>query len=92
MYTGFKPNTSISKTITSGLGETQLETLQREVDNYTRRLEQEKKKYFSVQDSYKIVSEEYQKEKAKLDQFKKESTKAHNIIAQSKVKNLESDL
>lgn len=92
MYTGFKPNTSISKTITSGLGETQLETLQREVDNYTRRLEQEKKKYFSVQDSYKIVSEEYQKEKVKLDQFKKESTKAHNIIAQSKVKNLESDL
>lgn len=67
MYTGFKPNTSVSKTMVSGLGETQLETLQREVDTYTRKLEQEKKKYFTIQDTHKIVSEEYQKEKARLD-------------------------
>lgn len=50
MYTGFKANTSASKTIMSRESETQLETLQREVDNYTRKLEQEKKKYFSIQD------------------------------------------
>jgi hypothetical protein len=39
MYTGFKVNTSINKSTISGdPTETQLETLQREVDNYTRKL------------------------------------------------------
>lgn len=41
MYTGFKPNASVSRSINSvDPTETQLETLQREVDNYTRKLEQ----------------------------------------------------
>ena len=71
MYTGFKPNTSVTKTVVSGLGESQLETLQREVDNYTRKLEQEKKKYFSIQDTHKMVTEEYEKEKAHLNELKK---------------------
>ena len=39
MYTGFKGNSSVNKTVTSvDPTETQLETLQREVDNYTRKL------------------------------------------------------
>lgn len=71
MYTGFKPSASLAKTITPGLAETQLETLQREVDTYTRKLEQEKKKYFSIQDTYKLVSEEHEREKAKLDELKR---------------------
>lgn len=57
MYTGFKPNSSVSKSIISvDPTETQLETLQREVDNYTRKLEQEKRKYFSIQDHLKNVT------------------------------------
>jgi hypothetical protein len=39
MYTGFKTNNSVNKTLASvDPTETQLETLQREVDNYTRKL------------------------------------------------------
>jgi hypothetical protein len=57
MYTGFKANTSINKSVTSGLNETQLESLQREVDTYTRKLEQEKRKYFSIQDNHKSILE-----------------------------------
>ena len=56
MYTGFKANTSANKTVVSREAETQLETLQREVDNYTRKLEQEKKKYFTIQDEYKTAN------------------------------------
>lgn len=58
MYTGFKTSNSVNKSITTiDPTETQLETLQREVDNYTRKLEQEKRKFFSVQDSLKSVNE-----------------------------------
>lgn len=52
MYTGYKSNVSINKSMSSvntrtigGLAETQLESLQREVDNYTRKLEQEKRRF-----------------------------------------------
>ena len=39
MYNGFKTNNSVNKSIvTIDPTETQLETLQREVDNYTRKL------------------------------------------------------
>lgn len=38
MYTGFKVNTSINKSIISGRSETQVENLQKEVDTYTRKL------------------------------------------------------
>jgi len=38
MYTGYKVNTSINKSTVSGLNETQLESLQKEVDTYTRKL------------------------------------------------------
>lgn len=92
MYTGFKPNTSITKSITPGLGETHLESLQREVDSYTRKLEQEKKKYFSIEDTHKLVSEEYMREKAKLDELKKESSKAQSVQIQAKIRNLEAGL
>ena len=71
MYTGFKANTSANKTVVSREAETQLETLQREVDNYTRKLEQEKKKYFTIQDEYKTVNAEFEKEKEKLNELKK---------------------
>lgn len=72
MYPGFKANTSVSKSITSvDPTETQLETLQREVDNYTRKLEQEKRKFFSIQDYLKNITEEHDKEKGKLNELKK---------------------
>jgi chromosome segregation ATPase len=93
MYTGFKPNISVTKSITSvDPSETQLETLQREVDNYTRKLEQEKRKFFSIQDYLKNTTEEYDKEKGKLNELKKENSKAHNVMLQAKVKNLEANL
>lgn len=62
MYTGYKGNTSINKSMSSVNtrvlgGESQLETLQREVDNYTRKLEQEKRRYASTQDTYEAVWE-----------------------------------
>ena len=68
MYQGFKPNQSTTKTVASiDPTETQLETLQREVDNYTRKLEQEKRKYFGIQDSLKNITEEYEREKGRLN-------------------------
>ena len=39
-----------------------------------------------------MVSEEHEKEKQKLNQLKKESTKAENVIMQAKIKNLEASL
>lgn len=39
MYTGFKTGNSVNRSVaTVEAGESQLETLQREVDNYTRKL------------------------------------------------------
>jgi hypothetical protein len=38
MYTGFKPSTSASKTLITVNNESQIETLQREVDTYTCKL------------------------------------------------------
>ena len=44
MYTGYKPSNSMAKSISSTvtkqslINESQLEALQREVDNYTRKL------------------------------------------------------
>lgn len=52
MYTGYKVNTnkSISSIQTKrGLSETKVESLQKEIDHYTRRIEQEKRKHASVQ-------------------------------------------
>lgn len=72
MYTGFKTNNSINKSLVSvDPTESQLETLQREVDNYTRKLEQEKRKFFSIQDSLKNITDDYEKEKGKLNELKK---------------------
>lgn len=93
MFTGFKPNASINKSLLSAdPTESHLETLQREVDTYTRKLEQEKRKYFSIQDTFKNVTEEYDNEKNKLNLLKKENSKAHNVMLQAKVKNLEANL
>ena len=93
MYTGFKGNTSVNKSVTGvDPTETQLETLQREVDNYTRKLQQQKRKFFGIQDNLKTVTEEYDKEKSKLNELKKENSKANNVMLQAKVKNLEANL
>lgn len=35
--------------------ESDLEALQRDIDNYTRRMEQEKRRYFSIQEAHKSV-------------------------------------
>jgi chromosome segregation ATPase len=38
------------------------------------------------------VTEEYEKEKGRLNELKKENSKAHNVMLQAKVKNLEANL
>ncbi len=53
----------MSRSSLSGLAETEVECLQKDVDNYTRKLEQEKRKLFSIQDTYRVVMQQYHKEK-----------------------------
>jgi hypothetical protein len=58
--TAYNANTS---TVSTKLGnesiitryESGFETIQREIDNYTRKMEQEKRKYFSIQEAHKTV-------------------------------------
>ena len=52
------------------MAETQTENLQREVDNYTRMLEQEKRRFFRVQENHREILKDYSERVDKLDSLK----------------------
>lgn len=55
---------------TSVLSETTNQVIQREIDNYTRVLEQDKRKFFRLQESKNETIREYQNKVKELDQLK----------------------
>ena len=50
--------------------ETQEESIQREVDNYTRKFEEEKRKLFRAQENHREVLKEYKNQVSDLESMK----------------------
>jgi len=74
------------------LTESHITSLQREVDNYTRKLEQEKRRLFAIEETYSIVSKEYREHKCKLLELQKVQNTTETKLLQAKVKNMENEL
>lgn len=70
------------------LHETQAESIQREIDNYTAKLEQQKRKFFSIQDTYKETLKEYDQYKQTLQESKRLSQTSDSTMSQAKAKTL----
>jgi hypothetical protein len=65
-----KSNRSISLSRAGNLlGEPEIVKLQRDLDSYTRKLEQEKRRLFSLEESHNIVLREYKDRKNKMDKM-----------------------
>ena len=95
MYTGYKLNThkSISSINTRrGSSETKAETLQKEIDVYTRKIEQEKRKYVTVQEDYQAVMRDFEEERTNLDGMKKANAEGEIVTLQARLKMLEGSL
>jgi len=45
-------------------------TLQKEVDNYTRKVEHEKRRLFALEETYNMVSREHELKKEKVTELK----------------------
>jgi hypothetical protein len=59
--------TSLGKT--SLLNEPHIITLQREVENYTRKLEQEKRRLLAIEETYEMVQKEFEENKQKKQEL-----------------------
>lgn len=73
MYKGKKLEESsiIHKSFSSSLlSESTNQVFEREIDNYTRLLEQDKRKFFRVQENHNEVVKEYSKKVKELDILK----------------------
>jgi hypothetical protein len=97
MFTGYKPSNSLNKSINSQMTKgsanvSQLESLQREVDNYTRKLEQEKRRRFGIDETLVMVTEEHHKHTEKLKELKKKSQSSSAFKLHVEIKNLENQL
>lgn len=68
--------------------ENQAEAIQREIDNYTGKLEQQKRKFFSIQDTYKDTLKELDLSKQKLHESRKFAQTPDSAMNQAKLKNL----
>jgi len=65
-----KSNRSISLSRAGNLlSEPEVVKLQRELDNYTRKLEQEKRRLFSLEESHNIVLKEFRERKGRMDKM-----------------------
>jgi hypothetical protein len=79
----------------SALLEPQVITLQRESENYIRRVEHEKKHYYSVEETWALVEKEWKEKKDRLVQvkilynvrFKKENShpNKYNFMLRSRI-------
>lgn len=57
------------------LTEPQTVSMQKEVDTYTRKLEQEKRRLYSIEENWDIVRKEYNEKKLHIQALKKQSQK-----------------
>mmetsp|Transcript_34684 Transcript_34684/g.33871 ORF Transcript_34684/g.33871 Transcript_34684/m.33871 type:complete len:135 (+) Transcript_34684:23-427(+) len=79
-----------------GLWETEPQRLQREADDYTKKLEHERKRYLILEDQYKQMENEYNEKKEKIKQMipseeqyhQQEVTRLHyrHMLANEKVR------
>jgi len=60
-------SSSVGKSL---LMEPHIVTLQKEVDNYTRKVEHEKRRLFALEETYNMVSREHELKKEKVTELK----------------------
>ncbi|EAR84486.1 outer dynein arm protein (macronuclear) [Tetrahymena thermophila SB210] len=98
MYTGYQgynnhSTKSLNYSIASAAGrsllsEPHIVTLQKEVDNYTRRVEHEKRRLFSLEETYNMVKREHQQKKEKITELKQKQNNTSTKLIEAKIKNL----
>ncbi|KRX06813.1 hypothetical protein PPERSA_11458 [Pseudocohnilembus persalinus] len=71
------------------LQENHSQTLQKEVDQYTRKLEHEKRKLYSIEETYEMTLKEYKQKKDELQNMKQKQNSLEQKQLLTKVKNLE---
>jgi len=86
-----KSNRSISFNKTNLLAESDISKLQRDLDNYTRKLEQEKRRLFGLEEAYNIVHKEHKDRKNKMDKMTSPS-KAERKQLDTQIQNLQHQL
>lgn len=86
-----KSNKSISFNKTNLLAESDISKLQRDLDNYTRKLEQEKRRLFGLEEAYNIVHKEHKDRKSKIDKMTSPS-KAERKQLDVQIQNLQHQL
>jgi chromosome segregation ATPase len=64
-----RSNRSISVNRTNVLGEPEIVKLQRDLDHYTRKLEQEKRRLFGLDEAYNSLHKEFKERKTKMDKM-----------------------
>ena len=92
MYKGRKLEESsiIHKSFSNSLlTESTNQVFEREIDNYTRLLEQDKRKFFRMQENKNEVVKEYSKKKKELETLKSRQFSSEMIKMKGKVKILE---
>jgi len=87
-----KSNRSISMSRNgNALSEPDVVKLQRDLDNYTRKLEQEKRRLFSLEEAHNIVLKEYRERKSRMDKMTS-PTKAEKKQLDVQIGNLQNQL
>lgn len=90
MYKGSKKldESSVNKSVlsTSALSESNNQVIEREIDNYTRILEQDKRKFFRVQENRNDVLKEYNHKMKELESLKSKQFKTDMIKKKGEVK------
>lgn len=96
MYKGSKKldESSINKSVLNStiLSETTNQIIQRDIDNYTRILEQDKRKFFRVQENRNDIIKEYAQKTKELDLLKSRQFKTETMKKKGEVKILEREL
>ena len=95
MYKGRKLEESsiIHKGLSASvLNESTNQVFEREIDNYTRLLEQDKRKFFRVQEHHHEVAKEYAKKVKELETVKSRQFKTEVLKMKGQVKILEGEL
>ncbi|EGR30549.1 hypothetical protein IMG5_129680 [Ichthyophthirius multifiliis] len=96
MYTGYEPshnqsqrnmNLTLATNEKSILQEPIIVSMQKEVDNYTRKLEQEKRRLFGLDETYNIVLKEYKQKIQSIKELKQKSHNTETKLMESQIKN-----